>query len=398
MYPFHKFSLLILLFIAPVMAVAQIDTCPTIVQSALAATETACSSIGRNQACYGNVTLSAEPQANVTNLQFNSPGDLVDIAKVKSLTLSPLSQPDDSWGVAMMKVQANLPDTLPGQNVTFLLFGGVEIQNAVASNVDVEHTEPGDSPATETPSPTPMQVFYFRSGLHDAPCEEAPDSGILVQTPKDSERIELTVNGARISLGSTAYLQAQPNGEMTVSVIEGAAVVEVQDEAVYTPAGTRVRIPLDSSGNAASTPVGPEAYNSTGLAALPLSPLERDITVATPLTEEQLNELLSGQIPIAGMWEWHNTDGTSTPSRSTNPITVEEDGSAFTWGKAVYTLVEPGTYRSIRDDENGYHYEATMYVITPTQMDFENHITRSSGVGNATIVHAKLVLLETANP
>ena len=30
-----------------------------------------------------------------------------------------------------MKLQANLPDSLPGQNVTFLMFGDVQIQNAV---------------------------------------------------------------------------------------------------------------------------------------------------------------------------------------------------------------------------------------------------------------------------
>ncbi|NOG50271.1 MAG: SH3 domain-containing protein [Chloroflexi bacterium] len=31
----------------------------------------------------------------------------------------------------MMRLQANLPDTLPGQNVTFVLFGDVTIEDAV---------------------------------------------------------------------------------------------------------------------------------------------------------------------------------------------------------------------------------------------------------------------------
>ena len=35
-----------------------------------------------------------------------------------------------AWGVALMRIQANLPDTLPGQNVTMLIFGDVQIQNA----------------------------------------------------------------------------------------------------------------------------------------------------------------------------------------------------------------------------------------------------------------------------
>ena len=38
------------------------------------------------------------------------------------------------WGVSLMQLQANLPDTLPGQNVTVLLFGDVTLQPALASN------------------------------------------------------------------------------------------------------------------------------------------------------------------------------------------------------------------------------------------------------------------------
>ena len=33
------------------------------------------------------------------------------------------------WGIAVLKAQANLPDALPGQNVTFLLFGDTTVDN-----------------------------------------------------------------------------------------------------------------------------------------------------------------------------------------------------------------------------------------------------------------------------
>ena len=33
----------------------------------------------------------------------------------------------------MLRVQANLPDTAPGQNVTMLLFGDVQLENAVTN-------------------------------------------------------------------------------------------------------------------------------------------------------------------------------------------------------------------------------------------------------------------------
>jgi hypothetical protein len=51
--------------IVPALVLAQGD-CPAIVQAALAATHQACAATGGNQACYGNVTLSAVPQAGIT--------------------------------------------------------------------------------------------------------------------------------------------------------------------------------------------------------------------------------------------------------------------------------------------------------------------------------------------
>ena len=62
-----------------------------------------------------------------------------------------------------MQLQANLPDTLPGQNVTFLLFGNVEIENAVVG--DSEATpEAGDGDFAPL---TTMQAFYFTSSVGD---------------------------------------------------------------------------------------------------------------------------------------------------------------------------------------------------------------------------------------
>jgi hypothetical protein len=101
------------------VAVAQDATCPTIVRDALAATDSACASTGRNEACYGNISLDAQPQPGVSDFTFTKPGDLVNVSGVQTLTLSPLDQQENTWGVALMKLQANLPDTLPGQNVTF---------------------------------------------------------------------------------------------------------------------------------------------------------------------------------------------------------------------------------------------------------------------------------------
>ncbi len=123
---------------------AQADTCVSYVQQALAAVDEACAAIGRNQACYGNVALSATPREGVGDFTFEQAGDLANIADLQTLRLRQLDLEANVWGVALMKLQANLPDTLPGQNVTFVLFGDVEIENAV---------EPGETlPTTEVTS------------------------------------------------------------------------------------------------------------------------------------------------------------------------------------------------------------------------------------------------------
>jgi hypothetical protein len=349
--------------------VAQSD-CPTIVQNALNATDAACEGASRNQACYGNITLVAEPQDGVADFNFEQPGDIVDVVGVRALTLEPLDAASDVWGVALMRLQANLPETLPGQNVTFLMFGDVEIRNAVETNVDpitLEATATGninvrsgpstnDEPISQLadgeivmadgrnpdstwlriqlpdgtpgwvsaelvtftgdlsllnvvdplalPPPllTPMQAFYFQSGIGDAPCDEAPDSGVLIQTPEGVGQINFTVNEVDIQLGSTAYLQAQASGDMTVNVVENQATVSAQGTTRFVPAGSRVRVPLDANLVAAGPPSEPEPYNGADLAALPVGHMPREVEVAAALTQAELDALSANTLPVSGEW------------------------------------------------------------------------------------------------
>ena len=178
-----------ILWLGPALVLAQVNSCPEIVSKALSAADTACKKTGRNQACYGNFNLQATGQAGTSDFSFNKVGDIVNIADVQTLKLSPMSVDKAQWGVALMKLQANIPDTLPGQNVTFLLFGDVEITNAVNPSIS------GDR--------TPMQAFYLRTGAGDAQCDEAPESGLLVQTPKGVGEVAFNVNGVDVQMGST---------------------------------------------------------------------------------------------------------------------------------------------------------------------------------------------------
>ncbi len=358
------FGVLLLLFSVIILPVVAAD-CPSIVKTALDTTNQVCSALGRNQACYGNIKLSVEPQADVASFSFSKPGDMADINGMKSIILSPLDATADTWGVALMKIQANLPDTLPGQNVSFILFGDVQIDNAVGAipatlNVSARQSvnirqqpsktgkvvaplQPGtDNMVTDgisedgawlrvhnddssiqgwvsagivtvdgdvktlavvkadAPHYTPMQAFYFKSGLNDAPCTEAPDSGILIQTPQGAGKISLNVNGADITLGSTAYVQAQPSGEMTLNVVEGQGTVTSSGKTVTVPAGTRARVPLDANLTANGEPVGPEPYDPAALTALPLRLMPQSITVAPSLDADAIANLSIS--PVPGKW------------------------------------------------------------------------------------------------
>jgi hypothetical protein len=125
----HRFVwLLLFIGLSTGIALAQDAACPDLVQTALDYIDAQCSGIERNQACYGNLQIEAVPQTGVTDFKFDTPGDIETIASIGSLNLSGMLTPDE-WGVTLMSVQANLPDSTPGQNVTMLLFGDVTIEN-----------------------------------------------------------------------------------------------------------------------------------------------------------------------------------------------------------------------------------------------------------------------------
>lgn len=246
---------------------AQDAACPIFVREALDLVDQRCDGTDRNQACYGYANIEAEPQEGVTILQFESPGDIEDLALIKALQTSTLAVPDE-WGVALLRVQANLPDSLPGQNVTILLFGNVRIEDA---------RTPEDEAAR------PMQAFYFQTGVGESPCLEAPQDGILVQTPEGAGRIELTVNNAVIDLGSTAFLQADPGVQMRVAVLEGDGVITTDEATVDIPAGQQALLDLDEDGLVLG-PVAVEPYDPQEFQALPINALPRQIEIEVEST------------------------------------------------------------------------------------------------------------------
>jgi hypothetical protein len=122
--------------------VAAQEDCPAFVADLLENVDELCSGAQRNEVCYGNAELAAEFWSDAEDIAFSEPADIVPAADVRAISGSALNLDDETMGVALMRLQASLPDTIPGQNVTFLLVGDVEVTNAV---------EPGEVPPPVEP-------------------------------------------------------------------------------------------------------------------------------------------------------------------------------------------------------------------------------------------------------
>ncbi|MEQ8672079.1 MAG: hypothetical protein RLP44_08075 [Aggregatilineales bacterium] len=258
------------------------ETCPALVETALEAVDEFCANTGRNQACYGNFNLEAQARATAEDFRFEDIGDIANVSDITSLRLNGMNEENGEWGVVLLRLQTSLPDTLPGQNVTFILFGEVEVTNAV----DEEQIESGEM--------TPMQAFYLTTGIGDAQCSEAPDSGLIVQTPEGVGEVAFTVNEVDVQMGSTVLFQANPDGEdgeMTVTTIEGAAALNLDGEAFPIIEGTMARMPLQRIGGRLRPPRLPErieTYNDRRLQGLPLNQLQRRVQPPPPLNGREL--------------------------------------------------------------------------------------------------------------
>jgi hypothetical protein len=387
-------TLLSVVLLSPVIAVMQAEVCRDIVQAALDRTDEVCDGTGRNRACYGHDMLNAEPHPGFEEFKFEKAGDTVAVGQINSLRLSPMDVEAGTWGVALMEVQADIPDDKP-QNVSVLLFGDVKVNNLIADPILMDATviatgnanvrkEPSEDafvmatiPAETTitargrsednewiyidvpnqnskhgwvasslldlsgsistlhviePGMTqygPMQAFYLSSGPNQTTCEEAPNDGLLVQTPDGIAEIRLWINEVKIRLGSTAFIQAQPGNRMTIQTLEGEAHVEALGVEQVAVAGTGVTVQLNQESQAAAPPSRPQVYESQDVQNLPVQNLERPIdpvtlqATASP-TSVPPTDAPPTNTPVPPTATWTNTPvpPTATSTNTTVPPTA----------------------------------------------------------------------------
>ncbi|MEO8611880.1 MAG: hypothetical protein ABI690_28540 [Chloroflexota bacterium] len=381
-----SWGLLALLSFGPLIAATGYDVCSELVKTALQATNDVCEATSRNSACYGHLKLQAEPQPGFGPFSFDKVGDTVSVGHLNSLRLSPMDMLTGTWGVALLRLQADIPDDKP-QNVNLLLFGDVEVKNLApeavlinvlmnsAGNVNVRRdpentafvmgtlsngqsvTARGRSDDSEwiyidIPGETnqkgwvyrsfvrtdedlstlnviqpnltqygPMQAFYLKTGSKQTSCEEAPNDGLLVQTPEGIAEVRLWINEVKIRLGSTAFIQSSPGNQMTIKTLEGAAHVEALGVEQVAVAGTGVTVQLNQNSGASAPPSAPKAYKATEVNNLPVDNLDREIV---PVVQEDSTTVEStpeatAQVVIPPVIVPSKVPATAVPSSTDEP-------------------------------------------------------------------------------
>jgi len=106
-------------------------TCPAIVEQALLSMGESCDELGRNSVCYGYNLVTAEFSKTVDDDFFNQPSDIAELGILETIRTSEMNTTTSQWGVAVMSLQANVPNSIPGQSVKFVLLGDVEVESAV---------------------------------------------------------------------------------------------------------------------------------------------------------------------------------------------------------------------------------------------------------------------------
>ncbi len=218
------FGVLLLLLSIGVVS-AQAVECPELVKRALKAVTQVCSELGRNEACYGNDRLQAELQDTAT---FAKPADKIPVGDIRTIRTFGLDEKAGTWGIVIMNVLANLPDTLPGQGVKFILYGDVAIKNASGSG---------------TPQVGPMQAFYFTTNPFKPGCKQAPADSLVIQSPK-GYRVKLTANGMDLDVGSSIVLSAQRGKRMTMTTLQGTVYATYNGKKQIIPQGFETSVEL----------------------------------------------------------------------------------------------------------------------------------------------------------
>lgn len=285
------------------------DACPEVVSTAVELLGDSCNALSTNTACYGYELVNTSFADEVPENYFTNPSDRAELSRINSIETTALDLDNSTWGLAVLNAQANVPNTLPGQGVMFILMGESRVENRVSAdtvqpyivpvnvltqtettgyldaNTDTQVIStlpantnvladaqdeslswlrvvyqdrpmwiPRDSvndalglealTVLSAESFTPMQAFYFNTGVGATSCSEAPNM-VTVRSPENIQ-ISLNINGADVRLGSMMTLQTVAENHAVFTLHEGQ--LDIVDTGVSVPAGSSIDVALDDEG------------------------------------------------------------------------------------------------------------------------------------------------------
>jgi hypothetical protein len=269
------------LFLLSSVVIAQDDECPQLIYEAISQVSDACLQTGRNEICYGNAQITAIPRADA-ELSFEQAGDISQLQNIESIQTSGLNLADAEFGIALMRVQATVPDSLPGQVINFLLMGDASIQ---------DHSENPQQP---------MQAFYFSPGIGESRCQGYDYDTLVIDSP-DGLHVTFNINGVAVDLGSTAVIVSQEQDTFDMLIVEGEATVTSNESSVTVSAGNWTQISTDGE---LAEPVSfpperiehiPFALLHTGENVALGKPVTADVWQETDPPEHVVNGIRSGE-------------------------------------------------------------------------------------------------------
>lgn len=255
-------------------AQSEVGQCNVLVEQALQEVANSCIDIGRNEVCYGNDKVSAVLKDE--SLFFEAKGDIVPVAAIESIITRPADLENGEWGVALMDIQADLPQD-SSDSVRIVLLGGVDVSPTVSEPVEnvatcaftnsnesnlnmrsgpdlssrvVDILERGDrvevygqneagdwlrssrgwvlgeNGTLDCDADAELSTFSSNDDLYTAPmqsftlqvdeaaqCQTAP-AGLLIQSPT-GQTANIMVNNVELRIGSTAFISITENEEET---------------------------------------------------------------------------------------------------------------------------------------------------------------------------------------
>lgn len=278
------------LFIS-VAVTAQSDTCPPLIYESIVQTNEVCNTTGRNQICYGSTSIDVQIRDNA-DISFAQPGDLSALDEVESIQTSALDVINEEFGIALMQVQANVPNSLPGQVVTFLLMGDASVTDSASDGQ------------------RPMDAFQFRTGIGAPSCEDVNFDTLVIDSP-DGLVVTFNVNGIDVELGSTAAFIGKPDNVLDMLVVEGEGIVTANGESVTVTAGNWTQIQMDDAGTTAiGTPVDPTPFSPERIAHIPFDLLStgqnvalgKPVTASNSLSTDPPENVVNGLATGADNW------------------------------------------------------------------------------------------------